>query len=69
MCDLSNNLRDYNATNNATGAHAMMSAAADKIDVLVSALQIANHETLTSGARAVIEEALMTVGATMESAQ
>jgi hypothetical protein len=36
---LSEELRAYDATNNATGAHAMMRKAADALDELVDALQ------------------------------
>lgn len=63
---LSNDLRTYNATNNACGAHAIMRRAADAIDSrdaviaeLVKALNLVTEKVpMITGVRLVIDVAL-----------
>lgn len=60
QCDLSRELRAYNASGNAVGAERMMSRAADTIDALVEALTIiASRNPLKSGERALMDMALL----------
>lgn len=59
MCDLSRELRAYNASGNAIGAERKMAQAADAIDALVEALTIiAARNPLKSGERALMDLAL-----------
>lgn len=63
MSNLSKDLREYNATNNACGAHAIMSRAADAIDSTTQALIFAlNTGKLTTGEQAVLITPLLTAG-------
>lgn len=66
MCDLSRELRAYNASGNAIGAERKMAQAADAIDWLVNAVQIlaVNYPgPMQSGVRAVMDAALLKVEA------
>ena len=63
MPNLSEDLRDYNATNNATGAHAIMRKAADALDATTQALIfVLGLEKLTTGEQAVLVTALIAAG-------
>ena len=65
---LSNDLRTYNATNNACGAHAIMRKAADALDATTQALIFAlNTGKLTTGEQAVIMSALLAAGVDLET--
>ena len=61
MTDLSRELRNCRATNNAAGAERMMVRAADAIDALVGALALiaASGAPLKSGVVAVMDAALL----------
>lgn len=58
-CDLSRELRAYNASGNAIGAERKLAQAADAIDALVEALSIiAARNPLKSGERVLMDLAL-----------
>lgn len=60
---LSEDLREYNATNNACGAHAIMRKGADALDATTQALIfVLGLEKLTTGEQAVVAAALLTAG-------
>ena len=64
MPTLSDDLRQYDATYNATGAHAIMRKAADALDATTQALIFAlNTGKLTTGEQAVLVTALIAAGA------
>ncbi|WP_321905179.1 hypothetical protein [Paraburkholderia tropica] len=59
-CALSRELRAYNATNNACGAHAIMNRAADMLDEFAEALRhYDEHPSLKSAERVVAHLALL----------
>jgi hypothetical protein len=61
QCDLSRELRGYNASGNHVGAEKMMARAAEAIDALIGAVHLlaADRPELTSGVRAVMDMALL----------
>lgn len=63
MSDLSTDLREYNATNNACGAHSIMRKGADALDATTQALIfVLGLEKLTTGEQSVLVEALRLAG-------
>lgn len=60
QCALSRELRAYDATNNAIGAHAIMNRAADQLDEFVKALRhYDEHPSLKTAERVVAHLALL----------